>query len=195
MATRRRPPAGQLHRQRHPGPRGPRAGPQAARHVHRRHRQRRLPPPALGDRRQLGRRGDQRLRHAHRGHAAQGRQDGHRRRQRPRHPGRRHAEVQEAGARADPHHAARGRQVRARQLHRTRAACTASAARSSTRCRSELIAEVKRDGEALRADVRARQADVASCKTIGTGARHRHDHHLPPRRRRSSATSCSSTPS
>ena len=32
-------------------------------HVHRRHRRRRLPPPAVGDRRQLGRRGDQRPRH------------------------------------------------------------------------------------------------------------------------------------
>ena len=35
----------------------------------------RLPPPAVGDRRQLGRRGDQRPRHPHRGDAAQGRQD------------------------------------------------------------------------------------------------------------------------
>ena len=47
--------------------------------VHRRHRQPRLPPPALGDRRQLGRRGHQRPRHRDRGHAPQGRQDGHRR--------------------------------------------------------------------------------------------------------------------
>ena len=49
-------------RQGHRGPRGPRAGPQAARDVHRRHRLARLSPPALGDRRQLDRRGDQRLR-------------------------------------------------------------------------------------------------------------------------------------
>ena len=54
----------ELHRRRHQGPRGPRAGPQAARHVHRRHRHDGLPPPAVGDRRQLGRRGDQRLRDA-----------------------------------------------------------------------------------------------------------------------------------
>ena len=45
-----------------------------------------------------------------------------------------HAEAQEAGARAHPHHAARRRQVRQRQLQATRAACTASARRSSTRC-------------------------------------------------------------
>ena len=38
-------------------------------HVHRRHRRARLPPPALGDRRQLGRRGHQRPRQAHRGDA------------------------------------------------------------------------------------------------------------------------------
>ena len=58
-----------LHRQRHRGARGPRAGAQAPGHVHRRHRQPRLPPPALGDRRQLGRRGHQRPRQAHRGDA------------------------------------------------------------------------------------------------------------------------------
>ena len=52
-----------LHRRRHHGPRGARAGAQAARHVHRRRRRARLSPPALGDRRQLDRRGDQRPRH------------------------------------------------------------------------------------------------------------------------------------
>ena len=49
--------------QRHPGPRGPRARPQAPRHVHRRRRRDGLPPPGLGDRRQLRRRGDERPRH------------------------------------------------------------------------------------------------------------------------------------
>ncbi len=74
----------------------------------------RLPPPALGDRRQLRRRGDQRPRR--RASRSRSHKDGkarHGRRRRPRHPGRHASEVQEAGARADPHHAARGRQVRA----------------------------------------------------------------------------------
>ena len=64
----------QVHRAGHRGPRGARAGAQAPRHVHRRHRLARLPPPALGDRRQLDRRGHQRLRQDHLGHARQGRQ-------------------------------------------------------------------------------------------------------------------------
>ena len=121
---------------RHPGPRGPRAGAQAARHVHRRHRHQRLPPPALGDRRQLGRRGHQRLRaRSIEVTLHKDRQVGHRRRQRPRHPRRHQDEVQEVGARADAHHAARGRQVRRGAATRSRAACTASARRWSTRCR------------------------------------------------------------
>ena len=62
-----------LHRERHHRPRRPRAGPQAARHVHRRRRLRRAASPRLGDPRQLRRRGDERLRLEHRGHAARGR--------------------------------------------------------------------------------------------------------------------------
>ena len=63
----RRPEAGQgglrLHRGEHPGPRGPRGRPQAAGHVHRLDRRARPPPPRLGGRRQLDRRGDGRPRH------------------------------------------------------------------------------------------------------------------------------------
>ena len=71
--------AGSYGASRHPGPRGPRARPQAAGDVHRRRRHSGLPPPALGDRRQLRRRGHERPRRPDRGHAPQGRQDGHRR--------------------------------------------------------------------------------------------------------------------
>ena len=122
--------------ERHHGPRGPRAGPQAARHVHRRHRQHGLPPPAVGDRRQLGRRGDQRLRDAHRGDA----RTRTARRVTVDDNGRGipvdiNEAVQEVGARADPHDAARGRQVRRGAATSSRAACTASARRWSTRCR------------------------------------------------------------
>ena len=52
------------------GPRGPRAGPQAAGHVHRLDRPERPPPPGLGGRRQLRRRGHGRLLHPHRRDAA-----------------------------------------------------------------------------------------------------------------------------
>ena len=107
-----------LRRQGHPGPGGPRPGPQAARHVHRVHRSGGSPPPHLGGRRQLRRRGDGRLLHAHRRHAA-GRRRLPRRRQRSRHPGRsvplRPAQGQERG-RGRAHRAARRRQVRRRGL-------------------------------------------------------------------------------
>ncbi len=54
-----------VHREGHHRSRRPRAGAQAAGHVHRRRRQHRPAPPPLGDPRQLGRRGDERpLRHA-----------------------------------------------------------------------------------------------------------------------------------
>ena len=109
---------GRLRRQGHPGPRGPRPGPQAARHVHRLDRSGRPPPPHLGGRRQLRRRGDGGLLHAHRRHAA-GRRRLPRRRQRPWHPGRpvpvRSAQGQERG-RGRAHRAARRRQVRRRGL-------------------------------------------------------------------------------
>ena len=56
-------------------------------------------------------------------------------RQRPRHAGRSAPEIsQEVGARSHHDDAARGRQIRLRRLSRRRAACTASASRSSTRC-------------------------------------------------------------
>ena len=55
-------------------------------------------------------------------------------RQRPRHPGRHQEGVQEVGARAGADDAARGRQVLRRRSTSSRAACTASARRSSTRC-------------------------------------------------------------
>ena len=58
-------------------------------------------------------------------------------RQRPRHSGRSASEIPEqVGARSHHVHAARRRQVRLRRSTRPRAACTASASRSPTRCRS-----------------------------------------------------------
>ena len=107
-------------------------------HVHRLDRSGRPPPPHLGGRRQLRRRGDGRLLHAHRRHAARRRRLP-RRRQRSRHPGRpvpvRPAQGQERG-RGRAHRAPRRRQVRRRRATRCRAACTASASASSTRCPS-----------------------------------------------------------
>ena len=58
--------------ERHPGPRRPGAGPQAAVDVHRRRRRQGAAPPRLGNRRQRRRRVPQRLRRPHHRHAAQG---------------------------------------------------------------------------------------------------------------------------
>ena len=79
---------------------------------------RRLPPPALGDRRQLRRRGDQRPRR----HASTVtlHKDGETRHRRATTAAASRStcipKYKKTGARADPHHAARRRQVRARQL-------------------------------------------------------------------------------
>ena len=58
----------------------------------------------------------------------------------------------------------------------------------------KLIAEVRRDGKRHEQSY-ARGKPTSKLKVGGTGARHRHDHHLPPRPARSSARSCASTPS
>ena len=64
-------PVGQhVRREVHPGARRPRCGPQAAGHVHRRHRPRGPAPPGLGADRQRGRRGRGRVRQPGRGDAA-----------------------------------------------------------------------------------------------------------------------------
>ena len=106
-----------LRRREHPGPGGPRAGPQATRHVHRHHQQPRPAPPRQRGRRQRDRRGDGRLLRQDRRDAAH-RRLGERHGQRPRHPGQ--ADPRRPGpplgARGRPHRPARGREVRRRRL-------------------------------------------------------------------------------
>ena len=154
----RQPEEQELHRSGHPGPRGPGARAQAPRHVHRRDRRDRVPPPVVGDRRQLRRRGDQRLRPTGGGHAPQGRADHHRRRRWSRHPGGRDAEVQEAGGGDHPHHAARRREVRAREL---RALGRPARRRlvGGERAGAQARARDQARRQAVRAVVRARQGD------------------------------------
>ena len=80
-------------------------------------------------------RGGRRPRHPHRGHA-RARQPPDRHRQRPRHPGRPAPQIsRQVGARGHHDHAPLGRQVRGQGLFAPRAASTASASASSTRCR------------------------------------------------------------
>ena len=152
-----------------------------------------LPPPALGDRRQRGRRGHQRLRHARSRSrstrtARRSTVDG----QRPRHPGRRASRSTRSRRSSSSSPRCTRAASSSRATTSTRAACTASARRWSTRCPSELVAKVKRDGEALRADVRARQADLASSRrwapARGTGTAH-HLHARPGDLRREAAAS------
>ena len=106
-----------LRRPEHPGPRRPRAGPQAARHVHRDDQRPRAAPPRVRVRRQLDRRGDGRVLRSDRRHAAH-RWVGERPGQRPRHPGQAdpRREGPPLGPRGRPHRPARRRQVRRRRV-------------------------------------------------------------------------------
>ena len=98
--ARRRP---TLHRQRHRGPRGPRAGAQAARHVHRRRSTRAATTTCSGRSSTTpSTRPSTATPSASRSTLHKDQQGATRHRQRPRHPGRHPPEVQEAGARADP---------------------------------------------------------------------------------------------
>ena len=129
------PAAARLRRRGHHRPRGSRGRAPAPGHVHRLDRPPRPASPGLRGRRQLGRRGARRLLRRRRGHDPPG-QLGHGGRQRPRHPRRDDGEGGPAGRRGRADRPARRRQVRRRAATRSRAACTASASRSSTRCRS-----------------------------------------------------------
>ena len=105
----------QLHRQRHPGPRGAGGRPEETRHVHRLDRPARHPPPRLRDSRQLRGRGHGRPlrldldRHRRR-------RRGHRGGQRPGHPGRQAPPHRRLRPRDRHDHPARGREVRRRGL-------------------------------------------------------------------------------
>ena len=81
-------------------------------HVHRLDRRPRPPPPRLGGRRQLHRRGDGRPCHAHRGHASWPTAASRNSRRRPRRPGRQAEADRQGRARGRAHGAPRRRQVR-----------------------------------------------------------------------------------
>ena len=169
-----------LHREGHHRPRGPRARPQASRHVHRRRRRRRPASPGLGDPRQLDRRGDERVCHPDRRDPARRREFDHRHRRWARHPGGRAREDEEDGARADLHGAACGRQVRAGQLQDLR-----RPARRRRQRRQRAVEGTDRHGQARRLPVGAalpagRAAGAA--RQDRRGARQRHHGVLPPRR-------------
>ena len=173
----------QVHRVRrvsHPGPGGPGPRAQAARHVHRLDRARRAAPPDLGGRRQLGRRGDGRLLPAassscSRPTAAAG------------------STTTVAAFRSTPTRPAPTRaRARSRSCSpcctpaassaaaatRSPAGCTASASRSSTRCRSGSVIEVDKDGIALPPGVRqGRQAPGQAGGRRPTPPRGRTRHH------------------
>ena len=96
-----------------------------------------------------------------------------RHRQRPRHSGRSASEVQEqVGARSDHVHAARRRQVRLRRSTRPRAACTASASRSPTRCPSawRSRSRASRRSTAWRSSAASRRASWRRSAARPTGA-------------------------
>ena len=104
-----------LHRKGHHGPRGPRAGSSATRHVHRLDRFERPPPPRLRGGRQRGGRGARRPQRPRRRDDPSGQfRDGPRRGRR--HSGRRHRRPGAACADGRAHEAARRREVRRRRL-------------------------------------------------------------------------------
>ena len=180
-----RPPAAgrrrQVHRRATSGPRGPRARAQAAGDVHRRHGQERLPPPALGDRRQL--RSTRRSTATPSASRSMLDADGKGAtvdRRRPRHPRRHPPEEEAAGARDDPLHAALGRQVRQRQLQGLAAACTASGRASSTRSARASTPRVLRDGFE-HTQTFSRGTPTSKLKKRPADAQARHHHPLPAR--------------
>ena len=175
---------GQLRRQGHHRPRGPRGGSQAPRHVHRLDRPARPPPPRLRGRRQLRRRGARRpLRPASRS-TLHPDNSGHRRRRRPRHPGRAmHEKEKRPAAEVVLTRPARRRQVRRRR--RLQGLRRPARRRRLGRQRA-LRAPSPRDPAAT-ATSGPRTTSAASRRTDLTKGEktdeHGDDDHLPPRRR------------
>ena len=125
---------------------GPGAGPPPAGHVHGHD-----PPqsPDSGGGRQQRGRSDRRIRPRDRGHAVEGRLDrGHRRR--PRDAGRHPSPAQDFRRGADSHAAARGRQVRQRELQLLRRPARRGRLGGQRPLREWLEVEVKRDGKLYR---------------------------------------------
>jgi hypothetical protein len=145
-----------------------------------------LPPPPLGDRRQLGRRGHQR--HATRievtSTPTQGR-DGLETTGAA--SPSTSPQVQEAGARAHPLHAARGRQVRRQGLPGVGRPARRGLV-GGQRAERALEATIWRDGRAP-AEVTSAACRKAQAEEDRARRKKRHGDLLPPRRRRSSAES------
>ncbi len=170
-----------LHSKRHHCSRRARARASPARHVYRRGRQRGPASSRLGDPRQLHRRGDERARLEHLGDPSQGRLFDHDRGRWARYPDRQAPDQQEERAGGHLHRAARGRQIRPRQLQDRRR--PPRRRRQRRQCPFE---RARRDGSPRRrgmgAALQAGKAARAS-EEGGTGARQRHQGLLPPRSR------------
>ena len=141
----------------------------------------RPPSSRLGNARQLRRRGDERLRFKHLGHASRRWIVDHDRRRWPRHSDRQASDVEEERARSDLHRPPRRRQVRARQLQDRR-----RPARRRRQRRQRAVEGARRDRQARRRAVGdALQAGQAGQPAEEDRPRARHRHHglLPPRRR------------
>ena len=140
-----------------PGPRRPRTGPEAARHVHRQHRSDRAAPPASGRSSTTpstrpwpatATRIDVTL-------LADGGCRGGR--QRPRHPGRHQPAVQACPASRSRSRSSTAAASSAARATRSPVASTASACRWSTRCRPASMVEVDRDGKRHRMEFAQRR--------------------------------------
>ena len=144
--------------------------------------------------RQRRRRGDERLRLEHLGHASRRWIVDHDRRRRPRHSGRQAPDDEEERARGDLHRAARGRQVRARQLQdgrrparrrRERRQRAVEGARRHRQARRRAVGDALQAGQAGRPAEEARRRRAAP-------ARRSTSIPTPPSFRRSSSTPRSS---
>ena len=170
-----------LQRRQHPGPRGPRGRPAPARHVHRLDRRPRPPPPRLGGRRQLDRRGDGRPRDDDRRHDQGGR----------------HGRSSSTTAAACPSASTRRARTRSRSstpsstpaassaaaATRCPAASTASASASSTPCPSWMRVESARDGIVWAQEYERGKPKTPVKKVGPSGGRRGTTTHVPRRRR------------